>query len=118
VAFLVAPLAPGFLFLFLALFRNPSEGVWGLKLSAMVTYPAMTVLGVPMHLLLVKRGWTSGWVYTLVGLVIGTIMGGVLFGRNVAILGAILGAATSFVFWVIARPHTDPGTPPLDGLGG
>jgi len=84
----------------------------------MVTYPAMMVLGVPIHLLLVKRGWTSGWVYTLAGLVIGAIIGGVLFGRGVAILGAILGPAMSFAFWVITRPHNDPERRPMNGQGG
>lgn len=118
VASLLAPLTPGFLLFLSNPFGNPSEGVWVLKLSAMVTYPAMMVLGVPIHLLLVKRGWTSGWVYTLAGLVIGAIIGGVLFGRGVAILGAILGPAMSFAFWVITRPHNDPERRPMNGQGG
>jgi hypothetical protein len=105
VAFLLAPLAPGLLFLIPSLFGNPSEGVWALKLSAMVTYPAMVVLGVPVHLLLAKRGWTRGWAYTLAGLVIGAILAAIVFGKTVAILGAILGAATSLTFWLIARPN-------------
>ncbi len=82
-----------------------------LKMSAMVTYPAMVVLGVPAHLLLVKRHWTSGWIYTLVGLVVGAGVAEVVFGwfawnPSFLFLGAIFGALTAFTFWVIVRPDT------------
>ena len=58
VGFLLAPIVPGLLFLLLSLFSNPGEGMWALKLSAMVGYPAMLVLGVTAHLLLNKRHWS------------------------------------------------------------
>ena len=109
VAFLLAPLAPGLLAIIASLFGNPWEGIWVLKMSAMVTYPAMVVLGVPAHLLLVKRRWTSGWTYTLVGLVVGACVAEAVFGwfawnPSFLFLGAIFGALTAFTFWAIARP--------------
>ena len=104
IAFLLAPLAPGFLLMIIALFGHPGEGIWGLKFLAIFTYPAMMVLGLPVHLLLLKRHWTSGWSYTLAGLIIGALVAGIFFGKLIAILGAILGTTTGFTFWLIARP--------------
>jgi len=104
VAFLLAPLAPGFVLMIIALFGHPGEGIWGFKFLAIFTYPAMLVLGLPAHLLLVKRHWTSGWSYTLAGLVIGAVVAGIFFGGRVAVLGALLGAVTGFTFWLIAAP--------------
>jgi uncharacterized membrane protein YeaQ/YmgE (transglycosylase-associated protein family) len=109
VAFLLAPLAPGFLAVITSLFHNPAEGFWVLKLSAMLTYPTMLVLGVPAHLLLVKRGWTSGWIYTPVGLMIGACVAEAVFGwfawnPGLMFLGATFGALIAFIFWAIARP--------------
>ncbi|KRE89301.1 hypothetical protein ASG87_02865 [Frateuria sp. Soil773] len=128
VGFLLAPLIPGLLFLLLSLLSNPGEGLWALKLSAMVGYPAMLVLGVPAHLLLTKRRWTSGWSYTLAGIAIGAIVAAVLFGsvalHNVSfipdpnkslgpsaiifVVAALLGALAAWVFWLIARPNREP----------
>jgi hypothetical protein len=106
VAFLLAPLAPGMLFVIPSLFHNPAEGFWAFKLSVMFTYPAMVVLGVPAHLLFVKQGWTKGWIYALVGLVIGTIVSAVAFlpTGGFLFLGAIFGALIASIFWAIARP--------------
>lgn len=109
VAFLLAPLAPGLLAVITSLFGHPWEGVWMLKLSAMVAYPAALVLGVPAHLLLVRRRWTNGWIYTLVGLVVGACVAEAVFGwfawnPGFMFLGAIFGALIAFTFWAIARP--------------
>jgi hypothetical protein len=106
VAFLLAPLVPGILFVIPSLFHNPTEGIWALKLSVMVTYPAMIVLGVPAHLLLVRQGWTRGWIYALIGLAIGMIISAIAFlpTEGFLFLGAIFGALIAFIFWAIARP--------------
>lgn len=124
VGFLLAPLVPGWLLFFLSLFGNPGEGVWALKLSAMVGYPAMLALGLPIHLLMVRRRWTSGWAYALAGIATGVVVALVLFGRVVVqnfsirpdptkslgpseaifVLAALLGALVAWVFWLIARP--------------
>ncbi len=129
VAFLLAPIGPGMLFMFLALFTNPGEGIWVLKFFAMLYYPAMLLLGLPIHLLLVKRHWTSGWIYALSGMVIGAIVDAVFFERALfqgagsaanagqllatsdAILLALcasLGALTAWTFWLIALPNRKP----------
>jgi hypothetical protein len=124
---LLAPLAPGLLFFVLSLLGRPAEGFWALKLSALITYPAMLVLGVPAHLLLVKRGWTTGWSYALTGVVIGIIVAAVMVGNVVInnisfapdpnkslgpseaifIMVALLGALTAWVFWLIAQPNDE-----------
>lgn len=124
VGFLLAPIVPGLLFLLLSLFSNPGEGMWALKLSAMVGYPAMLVLGVPAHLLLNKRHWVSGGSYALTGGVIGAIVAAVLFGSvavhnfslipdpgesmgpsvMIFIVASLLGALAGWFFWLVARP--------------
>jgi hypothetical protein len=113
-AFLLAPLAPGLLAVITSAFHNISEGVWVLKLSAMATYPAMTVLGVPAHLFLMKKGWTRGWVYTLTGLIIGLVVGIMVTALTQGIpwgllcLVGVFGALTGFAAWAIARPDRNP----------
>lgn len=103
-AILLAPLVPGILFLAFSMFGYPGEGAWSLKFAAMLGYPAMVVLGAPAHLILMKCRWTAWWCYALTGLLIGAIICGLLFGVRVAALGAILGALTAAVFWLIAKP--------------
>ena len=128
-AFLLTPIGPGLLFIFLALFTHPGEGLWALKFFAMLYYPAMLVLGLPIHLFLVKRHWTNSWSYVLAGVVIGVIVYVVFFERlffknaglvsnpgqllepSSAILltiSAVLGALTAWTFWLIARPNQRP----------
>jgi hypothetical protein len=109
VAFLLAPLAPGLLVVVTSLFGNLWEGVWMLKFTAMMTYPIMVVLGLPVHFLLVKCGWTSGWIYTLVAIAAGACVAEAAFGWSTGnpafmVLGAMFGALIAFAFWVIARP--------------
>lgn len=128
VGFLLAPLIPGLLFLLFSLFHNPGEGLWALKFSALVGYPAMLILGIPVHLLLTNRHWTRVWSYALAGMVIGAIVAAVLvggvavknfsvipdvnksLGPSVAVftLAALLGALVAWAFWMIARPNHGP----------
>jgi hypothetical protein len=123
-ALLVAPLVSGLLLLAVAAFGNLAEGVWALKLSALVGYPAMIVLGLPAHLLLARRGWTSLWKYMLAGLLVGAIVYAALFsdvvvnnwapsarsGESLSPSAAILvlveffGMLSSAAFWMIVRP--------------
>lgn len=108
-AILLAPLVPGIVLLIIPLFAHhglgrPSEGIWVLKFSTMIGYPALIVLGVPAHLVLMKCHWTAWWCYALTGIVIGAIVSGLLFGVGMGILGASLGALTATVFWTIAKP--------------
>ena len=114
VAILLAPLAPGLLAIITSALHNPYEGVWVLKMSAMLTYPAMIVVGAPLHLLFIKKGWTKGWLYTLAGFVIGALVAEAVFGwfvwnPGILFLGAMFGALIAFTFWLIARPESSPG---------
>ncbi|HEV2622972.1 MAG TPA: hypothetical protein VGU65_12890 [Frateuria sp.] len=128
VGFLLAPLAPGLLFWLLSLVGNPGEGLWALKFLALVSYPAMLVLGVPAHMLLTTRHWTSGWSYSMAGVLIGATVAVVLFYSTaihnfspaldpnkslgpfagILIIAALLGALAAWVFWLIARPNRIP----------
>lgn len=111
--FLLAPLGPGLLFVLLALFTHPGEGVWALGFFALLYYPAMLLMGLPAHFLLVKIRWANGWGYALFGVIIGAILAVVVFGNvalhNLSLLvaTALLGALTAWTFWLIARPNGD-----------
>lgn len=124
IGILLAPITTGLVFLCVSAFGNLSEGVWALKLSALVGYTAAIVLGLPAHLLLRKLGWTNLLSYLVIGLLIGLVVGAALFspvfvgnigltpssGKSLApsaaifVLAAFFGALSSLVFWIIARP--------------
>lgn len=128
--FALAPLTPGLVFLFIsAIEMKLGEGVWALKLSAMVGYPAMIALGLPAHLLLEKLGWTNLWGYMFAGLLIGTVVAFVVFSvvgnaigsisdleklrapsAAIVVLAAFFGALSGMVFWAITRPAALPTT--------
>jgi hypothetical protein len=73
-------------------------------------YPIAIVLGVPIHLILVRRKIGSLAVYLLIGAVFGSIVGGVVFvagtlnlyGASFPLVSAIIGAG---LFWRIAVPR-------------
>lgn len=120
----VAPLTAGILLLLIASFGNLREGLWALKFSALVGYPAMIVLGLPADLLLRRWRRTRVWWYVLAGLCVGGVVYFVLFstviannfsvapeiekslGPPLALLLVIemFGALSSSVFWVFTRP--------------
>lgn len=117
VGLVVAPVMPGLLMLVLSLFVKPSEGVWALKFTAMFAYPAMIVVGMPLHLLFQRRGWTSAWSYLITGMLTGALVAYCVFPtlRGVASVSAssiaiasicaFLGAIAAAVFWLITRQH-------------
>ena len=103
--------------LVLSLFVKPSEGVWALKFTAMFAYPAMIVVGMPLHLLFQRRGWTSAWPYLITGMLTGALVAYCVFPtlRGVASVSAssiaiasicaFYGAIAAAVFWRITRQH-------------
>jgi hypothetical protein len=112
----LAPLAPGLLVLALSLLGKPSEGIWALKLIAMFAYPAMIVLGLPLHLLFQRSGWTSVWPYLIAGTIAGAVVAYFVFpslqvaGSSpssiaIAAICAFFGAVTAATFWLIAKPN-------------
>jgi hypothetical protein len=110
------------LVLCISIFGRIGEGLWALKLSAMVGYPAMVVLGIPAYFVLRKLGWNRAWGYLLAGLIIGTIVAAVIFtpvvmnnlplsantslapSAAIFMVAAVLGVLSGTVFWAIARP--------------
>ena len=115
---LVAPLMPSLIVLFLSLMGNVSDGLWLLKLIAMIEYLTMIVIGLPIHLLFQRNGWKSVWLYLIVGILLGAgtatfiflpqyiIGAGQANTASFAIAGiaALYGAITAVTFWLIVRP--------------
>lgn len=115
----LAPSVPGLLMLALSMLGNPSEGIWALKLIAMIAYPAMLVIGLPMHLLFQSKGWTSVWPYLIAGTITGAAIAYFVFPTlqgaasgpatassiAIAAICAFFGAITAATFWMIVRPN-------------
>jgi hypothetical protein len=121
---LIAPLTGGIVLLCISAFGNISEGFWALKMSAIVGYPAMLILGLPAYLIFRKLRWTGLLSYFLVGLLIGATVATVIFSPAILgnidhwstspkslapsaaifVLASIYGALSSSVFWLVARP--------------
>jgi len=118
-AFLIAPIAPSLVFLFL----SPAYGVVALEFSALMGYPIAVVVGLPIFFLSKPRGWTGLRSYALFALLCALILVTTWMllpwlsqGRGLAeILGyeavwgqmALATLLTFFsvgVFWLIARP--------------
>jgi hypothetical protein len=125
--FLVAPISPGLMIVVLGAvfaFGKSSEGIWIIKLSAMLGYPIAVVLGVPLYFFFRSRGWNGLLVYTMAGALLGVLiylitipLGGYSSNglpglserfSNTALvyipLGMICGAVAALSFWLIARP--------------
>jgi hypothetical protein len=122
----VAPIIPGVLLLFLAAISGKfSEGIWWLKLSALVGYPAMFVLGLPIHLLLHRIGWSRLPIYIFVGAAIGITCTLVILESTMVkntnlhvahswlpfaglcLLASVFGALVGSSFWMLAKASAD-----------
>lgn len=126
----LAPLVPGLLMLVLSLLGNPDEGMWSLKLIAMFAYPAMIVVGLPLHLLFQWKGWTSAWPYLIAGTLTGEVVAYFVFPTlrgaasatassiAIAAICAFLGAITAAMFWLIVRQNTPKYVRRTKGDGG
>jgi hypothetical protein len=115
----LAPLVPGVLMLALSMLGNPSEGIWALKLIAMIAYPAMLIIGLPLHLLFRRTGWTSVWPYLVTGAIAGAAVAYCVFPTlqaaasgattsssiAIAVICAFFGMITAATFWIIVRPN-------------
>jgi hypothetical protein len=128
IGFLLAPISPGLLILILGIvfgFGKPSEGIWIIKLSALLGYPIAIVFGVPLYFLFRSRGWNGLLTYITTGALLGIViyliyipLGGYssngLLGLSERFsdtalvyipLGMICGAVAALSFWLIARPN-------------
>lgn len=85
--------------------------LWMLLLSALLGYPVVALIGVPVHLFLLKRGWTSLFVYVLTWAAVTSGYYELLvalrvdwnFLQDKAEVG-VCGAMSGVLFWLIARP--------------
>lgn len=91
-----APISFGFAALF---------GAW---FGLFIGLPAMVLLGLPIHALLVKRRTTSVFAYAGAGAVVGAAVSLAYFTLQATAfwvaLGAGAGALASAIFWLIRRP--------------
>lgn len=88
------------------------------QLGAMVGWPAMLVGGLPAHAVFYALRLRAVWPYTLAGAAVGGIVSvawiKLAFGSGMsgdmtgfAITGAIVGAISATIFWLIRRPDRD-----------
>lgn len=121
---LFAPAVPGLLFLALGLARGGERLAWTFALlTAVMSYLAAVVLGIPLHVLLRRFRFASLPIYLGAGAVLG-LLGYVCFflpqlfaaqtmsldfvievakaSRGFAVHGVLCGAIAAFVFWLIA----------------
>ena len=122
-ATVLAPLAPGLLLIAISLAGNPKEGIWAFLVTAALGYPAMILLGLPVHFLLARLrrrgvgGYLLGGTLIGVGVAVANLLPAIRdqvsagFVREslpswiaFATVAAILGAISALTFWVIARP--------------
>lgn len=99
-------------------------------LTLIYAYPTAVILGIPAFYLFRRCAWIEWWHFALGGVVIGNIPPLMVllvfirvplsdFFRDVNLLtlcglGAILGAVSTLVFWVIARPFNMSINPALN----
>jgi hypothetical protein len=77
IGFLVAPIAPSLLIVIPAAilgFGKVSESVWLVGLSGLLGYPIAIVLGVPLHMLFQRRGWSGPATYCVAGAILGLLI--------------------------------------------
>ncbi len=71
---ILAPLVPGILFSIPVMIQDGSTMVfWYIKFSAFAGYPVMLILGLPIHLLFQRLGWTNGSLYAALGAFLGAV---------------------------------------------
>lgn len=122
--FLVAPAVPGLIILALAIVRGlPFDGIWWLTIILPISYVASALIGLPIHLLLVRLNRRSLIYYALAGVVASLVpVFFVLIFPTIAshtsqplsslypIMGmmAVAGGLVALAFWLIARPDRAP----------
>jgi len=88
---------------------------FGLIASIMVGFPAMALLGLPGHAVLLQLRKTAFWHYAFFGALAGIVTVFALsamdgrFYRELLVLAAFIGLANAALFWLIRRPDRDAG---------
>ena len=86
---------------------------FGLIAAIVVGYPAMVLLGLPGHSVLMHTQKTSFWYYAIFGALAGIIAVFALsamdgrFYRELLALAPFVGFANAAIFWLIRRPDRD-----------
>ncbi|WP_140986889.1 hypothetical protein [Asticcacaulis tiandongensis] len=122
-AIFISPITPGILFLFVSIFGNISEGVWALKLCAMLGYPVIIVIGIPAHLFFVSVNLRNLLIYNIFGVFVSTLISFIIFYKNIInmfsfgdggmsvififLVSIFIGVLVSTVFWLIVRPDRE-----------
>jgi hypothetical protein len=72
VGFLMAPMAPALLLVVAGLlFGQAGHWASGIAVAALLGYPIALLLGIPLHISLMSKGWNEFWIYALAGALLG-----------------------------------------------
>lgn len=121
VAFLIAPLFPGVMFLLFFLISSEADaGVWFFCGSTFVAYLVTIVFGVPTYMWLRKCNNNDLWGYLICGSLLSIVpiaqvislpgsfshvdLEFLMQNLGWALLIILLSTGTAFIFWIIARP--------------
>jgi hypothetical protein len=96
-------------------FLNAITG--GIILGALVGWPVMLVLGLPVHALLLRKTPASVWIYAAAGIAIGLLGGSYRYIQarshsandltQFLAIGAVTGTLAALIFWYARRPDRD-----------
>jgi hypothetical protein len=72
VGFLVAPMAPALLLVGSgALFGEPAQWTKAITVAALLGYPLVLLLGIPVYIVLTAKGWNGFSIYAVAGALFG-----------------------------------------------
>jgi len=120
-AFVLAPLVPGALFALPDLLKSNPMAAWYIEFSAIVGYPIMLLVGIPLYVLSRRTKYASLSWYVLYGALMGVVAyfaalvpalfkggPGIKYALATTEVFVIISAACGLValvaFWLIARP--------------
>jgi hypothetical protein len=119
-ALLIAPVTLGILAVVTGVLSGKaSEGLWVLRLSALLGYPVALFTGFPVYLWMTQKGWVCLPAYLGLAIIYAVVLSGWLFLRPALAMpeylnlnalafqsGAVLVGCTitMVTFWLIARP--------------
>jgi hypothetical protein len=90
----------------------------GFILGALIGWPVMLVIGLPLHAFLLRKTSASVWIYIFAGIAAGVAGGAArALSSSAAVaaseltqalaIGAVTGTLAAFIFWYVRRPDRD-----------